>query len=104
MTWKTQFADKLWFTIEEISDITRLPISMLISWESEFSGIQPEITPSDRKLYAREDMELFLKIKHLMFLEKLSLERTKALLNPRPSVIALEEIRRELRTIRDMLS
>ncbi|HAO20692.1 MAG: hypothetical protein BWK80_39330 [Desulfobacteraceae bacterium IS3] len=104
MTWKSRLTDKPYFRIEEVSDITRLPVSMLTDWESEFTGIQAEITPADRKLYARQDVELFLKIKHLLFVEKIGIEQAKSLLNQRPSVITLEYIRRELRIIRDMLS
>jgi len=104
MTWKSRFADKPYFRIEEVSDITRLPVSMLTDWESEFTGIQAETTPADRKLYARQDVELFLNIKHLLFVEKIGIEQAKSLLNQRPSVITLEHIRRELRIIRDMLS
>jgi DNA-binding transcriptional MerR regulator len=95
-----RFTDKPYFRIEEISDITRLPVSMLTGWENEFIGI----TPSAQNLYVREDVELFLKIKHLLFVEKLSIEQAKSLLNQRPSAITLEHIRKELRIIRDILS
>jgi DNA-binding transcriptional MerR regulator len=104
MTWKSRLTDKPYFRIEEVSDITRLPISMLTDWEDEFTGTQPVITPSARKLYAKENVELFLKIKHLLLVEKLSTEQAKSLLNHRPSAITLEDIRRELRIIRDILS
>jgi DNA-binding transcriptional MerR regulator len=104
MTWKSRLTDKPYFRIEEVSDITRLPISMLTDWENEFTGTQPEITLSSRKLYTKENVELFLKIKHLLFVEKISTDQAKSLLNQRPSAAPLEDIRRELRIIRDILS
>jgi DNA-binding transcriptional MerR regulator len=58
--------DKLYFKIGEVCDITGIKSHTLRFWESEFKVIRPRRASSNQRLYRREDVEVILKIKHLI--------------------------------------
>ncbi len=49
-------------------------------WETEFDDIQPVTSDSGQKLYARKDVEAILKIKKLLFDEKLTIPEARMLM------------------------
>ena len=69
-TFVTSIPDKLYFKIGEVSKIAELPTHVLRFWESEFGRIKPKRSPSGQRLYRRQDVELILKIKHLLYVKK----------------------------------
>ncbi len=103
--------DKLYFKIGEVSTITGLPAYVLRFWETEFKRIHPKRTPSGQRLYRKKDVELILLIKFLLYEKRFTIAGAKQYLNSRsekkgksPSRDILDEIRMELKSIRDMLS
>ena len=62
--------DKLYFKIGEVSEIVEVPAYVLRFWESEFKRISPKRTSSGQRLYRKRDVELILKIKHLLYNKK----------------------------------
>jgi DNA-binding transcriptional MerR regulator len=64
-----QIPDKLHFKIGEVSAITGVKPHVLRYWESEFSALRPQKTPSKQRLYRRRDVELLLLIKQLLYQE-----------------------------------
>ncbi len=101
--------DKLYFKIGEVSRISGLPSHVLRFWESEFRKIKPRRTASGQRSYTRKDIEIILEIKHLLYDQKFTLEGARKFLNTKKKVGSghtkglLEDIRSELKTIRDML-
>jgi len=109
-THKKELPDKLYFKIGEVSEIAGLPSYVLRFWESEFSKINPKRTPTGQRLYRKNDIELILKIKHLLYEKKFTIKGAKKYLNSeyrekngKLSTDVVDKIRSELEQIRDML-
>jgi len=109
-THKKELPDKLYFRIGEVGEIAGLPSYVLRFWESEFSKINPKRTPSGQRLYRKSDIELILKIKHLLYEKKFTIQGAKKYLNSeyrekkgKLSTDVVDEIRSELEQIRDLL-
>ena len=103
--------DKLFFKVGEVSTIAGVPAYVLRFWETEFRRIKPKRTPSGQRLYRKSDVELILKIKHLLYDKKFTIPGARQHLNDgarknnrRPDTLTLGEIRRELEAIRKMLA
>lgn len=102
--------DKFYFKIGEVSEIADLPPYVLRFWESEFNRIRPKRSDSGQRLYRKKDIELILRIKHLLYVKKFTIKGAKKYLqsntkeNPPPSSPPImEEIRSELKEIRALL-
>ena len=109
-SYQKELPDKLYFKVGEVSAIVGVPAYVLRFWESEFKKIKPKRTPSGQRLYRKRDVELILKIKHLLYEKKFTIQGAKQHLKTKPaekkvkpSAKALKEIRRELKKIRDLL-
>ncbi len=104
--------------IGEISRITSLNSSVLRFWESEFPQLRPLKSRSGQRLYTRENLELILTIRSLLYQEKLTIAGAKNRIAKTKGasehflaelgVVAekdtlLDEIRQELQVLRDML-
>lgn len=105
-----ELPDKLYFRIGEVSDISGVPAYVLRFWETEFKKIKPKRTSSGQRLYRKSDVELILRIKHLLYAKKYTIQGAKQHLTSlttekkkKSSTATLEEVRRELENIRDML-
>ena len=102
--------DKLYFKIGEVSDISGLPTYVLRFWETEFTKINPKRTSSGQRLYRRNDVELILEIKHLLYDKKFTIPGAKKHLGSKtrgkkkPLDEIVNEIRQELKDIRDLLA
>ena len=81
--------DKLYYRIGEVETITEIPAYVLRYWESEFKLLRPKKNPAGQRLYRKADLELVLRIKSLLYEERLTLEGAKKRLRgevarPRP--------------------
>jgi len=107
----SELPDKLFYKVGEVSTVTGVPAYVLRFWETEFSRIKPKRTPSGQRLYRRNDVELILQIKHLLYDKKFTIQGARQHLktgsekeNRRRSTITLAEIRQELESIQKILS
>ncbi len=66
--------EKLFFKIGEVSALTLLRPSVLRYWETEFCFLKPNKSRSGQRLYSRQDLEMILEIKKLLYTEKLTIE------------------------------
>jgi len=110
--------DKLYYRIGEVEAITEVPAYVLRYWESEFRLLRPKKNPAGQRLYRRRDLDLVLRIKTLLYDERLTLEGAKKRLvaeSRRPVQLdlgvrgsaleaALRRMRDQLRTLRDRLT
>jgi DNA-binding transcriptional MerR regulator len=110
--------DKLYYRIGEVEALTEVPAYVLRYWESEFRLLRPKKNPAGQRLYRRRDLDLVLRIKTLLYDERLTLEGAKKRLHlesrgpaqldlgVRSTALegALRRLRDQLRVLRDRLS
>jgi DNA-binding transcriptional MerR regulator len=72
-----EIPDKLYYRIGEVAEITDVPAYVLRYWESEFKLLRPKKNEVGQRLYRRRDVDLILKIKSLLYEERLTLEGAK---------------------------
>ena len=111
--------NKLYFKIGEVSEITGIQPYVLRYWESEFKTIKPSRTKSKQRIYRKNDVEIILEIKRMLYEEKLTIAGARKKLQELKSKgknqlqfdfdgkkdhrNILKEIKRELKAIRKML-
>src|SRR3989304_2320044 len=107
--------DKLYFRIGEVADLTDVPAYVLRYWESEFKLLHPKKNEAGQRLYRKRDVELVVRIKSLLYDERLTLEGAKKRLlaesrgeaepiQGSTSSEALKRMRGRLEAIRSLLS
>jgi DNA-binding transcriptional MerR regulator len=65
------------FKFQELTPITGVKPYVIRFWETEFDEISPVDSDSGQKIYARKDVEAILKIKKLLFVEKMTVPEAK---------------------------
>jgi len=109
--------DKLYYRIGEVEGITAVPAYVLRYWESEFKLLRPKKNPAGQRLYRKRDLDLVLRIKSLLYDERLTLEGAKKRLQAESRGVgqldlgvrgqaleaALRRTRDQLRALRDRL-
>ena len=73
--------DKLTFKRAEVIKFTKLDGKVIDYWEREFGGITPVVNKLGEKFYTKQDVELILKIKQLMIVEKMEKSRIKKIID-----------------------
>jgi DNA-binding transcriptional MerR regulator len=73
----TEVGDKLYYRIGEVEQLTGVPAYVLRYWESEFKLLRPKKNPAGQRVYRKRDVELVLRIKTLLYDERLTLEGAK---------------------------
>jgi DNA-binding transcriptional MerR regulator len=116
-----EIPNKLFFRIGEVSQLVGVEAYVLRYWESEFPGLSPRKSSSGQRMFRRKDVELLLRIKHLLYAQKFTIEGARKALQDKtkPPVAAkqvpaqqaelfglspLPEIRRQLSEILALLS
>ncbi|HYA18272.1 MAG TPA: MerR family transcriptional regulator [Bryobacteraceae bacterium] len=118
-----EIPDKLFFRIGEVSEIVGVEPYVLRYWESEFPALAPRKSSSGQRMFRRKDVELLLRIKHLLYDQKFTIEGARKALTseaktpkrqPAQPVVqealfaapsgAIPEIRREVEAILKLLS
>jgi DNA-binding transcriptional MerR regulator len=59
--------EKLYFRIGEVSKLTHTKPYVLRFWETEFPTLKPTKSKTGHRLYRRQDVELVLEIKRLLY-------------------------------------
>ena len=111
--------DKFYFKIGEMAQITSLRPSVLRYWETEFESLKPNKSRTGQRLYTKNDLELILEIKKLLYSEKHTIEGarkkltsrgklrepklTESYLNTNKVIEVMHEIKEELTKIKDLL-
>jgi DNA-binding transcriptional MerR regulator len=117
-TGSPEIPDKLYFKIGEVSELLGVEPYVLRYWETEFSVLSPKKSGTGHRLYRRKDVELLLRIKHLLRDKRYTIEGARQSLQaearaPKPQPVRaqqelftndpLPEIRRQLADILAML-
>ena len=74
--------DKLYFRIGEVSKLTHTKAYVLRFWETEFPMLKPSKSKSGHRLYRRQDVELVLEIKRLLYTKGFTISGARKLLTP----------------------
>jgi DNA-binding transcriptional MerR regulator len=113
-----EIPDKLYFKIGEVSELLTVEPYVLRYWETEFPLLAPKKSGTGHRLYRRKDVELLLRIKHLLYDRRFTIEGARQALQtearaPKARVKSaqqelfssdpLPEIRRELSDILQIL-
>src|ERR671939_571996 len=114
-----EIPDKLYFKIGEVSELLGVEPYVLRYWETEFPVLSPKKSGTGHRLYRRKDVELLLRIKHLLYEKRFTIEGARQSLQtegkaPKPKALKrvqqelfsadpLPEIRRELADILQIL-
>ena len=107
--------DKLYFKIGEVSALLDVQPYVLRYWETEFDVLKPNKAPSRHRLYRREDVELLLDIKRLLYVEGYTIEGARKRLSQRDAADDATErtgvqreillkIKNDLISLRDLIS
>ena len=111
--------EKIYYKIGEVAEAACVKTSVLRFWESEFSFLKPVKSSSGQRLYTKNEVDLILQVKHLLYDEKFTIEGVKKRINSKGKLINTEDlldsgitlecsevlkaIRNELKVLRDLL-
>ena len=115
-----EIPDKLYFKIGEVSELLGVEPYVLRFWETEFPHLAPKKSGTGHRLYRKKDVELLLRIKHLLYEKRYTIEGARQTLQTEGRSAAkarvskraqkelfaedpLPEIRRQLTSILDLL-
>jgi DNA-binding transcriptional MerR regulator len=69
-----EIPDKAEFKIGEVAKLLDLEPYVLRYWEDEFERLDPEKTDTGQRVYGRGDIELLIRIRHLLYTEKFTIK------------------------------
>ena len=110
---------KLYYSISEVCDITKLKAYVLRYWETEFSQLSPPKNRAGNRTYRQKDINIILKIKDLLYNKKYTIDGARNRLKGKDSdgsvdnnsqvdsekqKIILSKIKDELRSILSIIS
>lgn len=78
--------DKLYFRIGEVAALCRVPDYVLRFWQTEFPQLRPGKSGTGQRLYRRRDVEMALRIKHLLHKEGYTIAGAKGVLVAKQAV------------------
>jgi DNA-binding transcriptional MerR regulator len=90
-----EIPDKLYFRIGEVSKLLDVEPYVVRFWETEFSALAPKKSDTGQRLFRRKDVELLLRIKHLLYEKKFTIEGARQALlakAPKESQSARSEV------------
>lgn len=109
---------KVYYSITEIAELTKVKPHVLRYWESEFPALSPRKNRAGNRVYQGKDIKLIFLIKHLLYEEgytiagaKKKLNRKGILEDPKEEAVVetrksdlIETIEQELQKILKILS
>lgn len=116
----SKLPEKLFYKIGEVAEVAGVRTSVLRFWESEFSFLKPVKSSSGQRLYSKDEVDLVLQVKNLLYDEKFTIEGVKKRFTTKGKRIrsddlismsapdidcsaVLKSVRSELRILRDSL-
>jgi DNA-binding transcriptional MerR regulator len=108
--------DKPYFKIGEAARLCGVKPYVLRYWETEFKSLRPQKTRSQQRLYRRRDIEQLLKIRHLLYDKRYTIEGARTRLRdaghdegpvpvppPAPADVSPETIRKIKQGLADLI-
>ncbi len=114
-----RITEKLFYKIGEVADVAGVRTSVLRFWESEFPFLKPVKSSSGQRLYSKNEVDLVLQVKHLLYDEKFTIEGVKKRITTKGKLLksdelfdtvstkdysdVLKSVRTDLKILRDLL-
>lgn len=105
---------KLFYRIQEVAQITGVKPHVLRYWETEFRQLAPRKDMNDQRRYTQADIDLILRIKHLLYEQRFTIAGARRQLrqeaagpvqpDPLSRLAQVESLRALRRDISDLLS
>jgi len=110
---------KLYYSISEVSKITKLKAYVLRYWETEFTQLSPLKNRAGNRTYRQKDIDMILKIKELLYERKFTIDGARNFLkgneakniiqkdqmvDAEKARIIFEKIKKELKEILSIIS
>lgn len=67
-------ARKVYYSIGEVCDLTGLKPHVLRYWETQFEVLNPGKNRAGNRVYRSQDIELVMLVKHLLYVQKYTIE------------------------------
>jgi len=80
-----QIPEKLYYKIGEVAKFTGIKTHVLRYWETEFKVIRPNKSRSNQRLYRKQDVELILRIKDLLYNQGFTIAGARKKLREKPA-------------------
>jgi DNA-binding transcriptional MerR regulator len=90
-----EIPDKLFFRIGEVSTMLGLEAYVLRYWETEFPSLSPKKSGTGHRLYRRKDVELLLKIKHLLYEKRFTIDGARQFLQAESKAASMKDSKQE---------
>jgi DNA-binding transcriptional MerR regulator len=90
-----EIPDKLFFRIGEVSAMLGLESYVLRYWETEFPSLSPKKSGTGHRLYRRKDVELLLRIKHLLYEKRFTIDGARQFLQAEAKNMHQKDIKQE---------
>lgn len=94
-----EIPDKLYFRIGEVAGLLAVEPYVLRYWETEFPSLAPKKSGTGHRLYRRKDVELLLKIKHLLYDKRYTIEGARQSLSNESKINKLKPPERQQRDL-----
>jgi DNA-binding transcriptional MerR regulator len=78
-----EIPDKLYFRIGDVARLAGIKPYVLRFWETEFPGLGPKKSGTGHRLYRRQDVEMVLEIKRLLYEQRFTIEGARKFLETR---------------------
>lgn len=112
-------SEKIYYKIGEVAEVAGVRTSVLRFWETEFPFLKPVKSSSGQRLYSKNEVDLVLQVKRLLYDEKFTIEGVKKRITTKGKLVKTEDlidsvadtdysevlktIRLELKELRDLL-
>jgi DNA-binding transcriptional MerR regulator len=90
-----EIPDKLFFRIGEVSTMLGLEPYVLRYWETEFPSLSPKKSGTGHRLYRRKDVEMLLRIKHLLYDRRFTIDGARQFLHAEAKTAQQKDIKQE---------
>jgi DNA-binding transcriptional MerR regulator len=80
-----QIPEKLYYKIGEVAKFTGIKTHVLRYWETEFKAIKPNKSRSNQRLYRKQDIELILRLKDLLYNQGFTIAGARKKLREKPA-------------------
>jgi DNA-binding transcriptional MerR regulator len=95
--------EKKYYTIGEVSLETDVKTTVLRFWESEFEELNPKKNKFGHRVYIKEDIDVIMKIKDLLYNQGLTIKGAKNILKTDKPISNSREIKKQLLEILSIL-
>jgi DNA-binding transcriptional MerR regulator len=84
-----QIPEKLYYKIGEVAKFTGIKTHVLRYWETEFNTIRPNKSRTNQRLYRKQDVELILRLKDLLYNQGFTIAGARKKLREKPAKAAI---------------